>query len=120
MKWTYDAKSPKKTDDREQLPAFYDFPAEHWIRLRTTHPIESTFAIVRLRTRVTRGAGSRTAVPGDGLQRVDSAQQRWQAVNAPHLVALDRAGARLNTAGSSSAPRRLRHDRGQPIPWGPT
>jgi transposase-like protein len=56
------SKAVKKiTDDETELLAFYDFPAEHWIHLRTTNPIESTFATVRLRTKVTRGAGSGTA-----------------------------------------------------------
>lgn len=95
----YGAKFPKAvkkiTDDQDHLPAFYDFPAEHWIRLRTTNPIESTFSTVRLRTKVTRGAGSRTAAPAMVFKLVESAQQRWRAVNAPHLVALVRAGARF-------------------------
>jgi putative transposase len=95
----YGAKFPKAvkkiTDDQEQLLAFYDFPAEHWIHLRTTNPIESTFATVRLRTKVTRGAGSRTAALAMVFKLVESAQQRWRAVNAPHLVALVRAGARF-------------------------
>ncbi|GGV28459.1 hypothetical protein GCM10010260_81060 [Streptomyces filipinensis] len=63
--WLYGAKFPKAakkiTDDEAELLAFFDFSAEHWIHLRTTNPIESTFATVRLRTKVTRGAGSRTA-----------------------------------------------------------
>jgi putative transposase len=62
---TYQAKYPKAAErlrkDREVLLAFYDFPAEHWIHLRTTNPIESTFATVRLRTKRTKGSGSRTA-----------------------------------------------------------
>jgi transposase-like protein len=62
---SYGAKFPKAvkkiTDDVDELLAFYDFPAEHWIHLRTTNPIESTFATVRLRTKVTRGAGSAAA-----------------------------------------------------------
>ena len=49
------------TDDADELLAFYDFPADHWIHLRTTNPIESTFATIRLRTKVTRGAGSAAA-----------------------------------------------------------
>ncbi|MEU9125752.1 IS256 family transposase [Streptomyces sp. NPDC048506] len=93
------AKFPKAvkkiTDDHEELLAFYDFPAEHWIHLRTTNPIESTFSTVRLRTKVTRGAGSRTAALAMVFKLVESAQQRWRAVNAPHLVALVRAGARF-------------------------
>ncbi|QDO01738.1 hypothetical protein FNV65_40930 [Streptomyces sp. S1A1-8] len=71
------------------------FPAEHWIRLRTTNPIESTFATVRLRTKVTRGAGSAAAALAMVFKLVESAQQRWRAVNAPHLVALVRAGVRF-------------------------
>ncbi|MFH9970012.1 IS256 family transposase [Streptomyces mirabilis] len=95
----YGAKFPKAvkkiTDDQEELLAFFNFPAEHWIHLRTTNPIESTFATVRLRTKVTRGAGSRTAALAMVFKLVESAQQRWRAVNAPHLVALVRAGARF-------------------------
>ncbi|WP_326625011.1 MULTISPECIES: IS256 family transposase [unclassified Streptomyces] len=95
----YGVKFPKAvkkiTDDQDQLLAFYDFPAEHWIHLRTTNPIESTFSTVRLRTKVTRGAGSRTAALAMVFKLVESAQQRWRAVNAPHLVALVRVGARF-------------------------
>jgi transposase-like protein len=68
---------------------------EHWIRLRTTNPIESTFATVRLRTKVRKGAGSRAAGLAMVFKLVESAQARWRAVNAPHLVALVRAGARF-------------------------
>ncbi|WP_327318860.1 transposase [Streptomyces sp. NBC_01235] len=96
---TYGAKFPravkKITDDVDELLAFYDFPAVHWIHLRTTNPIESAFATVRLRTKVTRGAGSPAAALALVFKLVESAQQRWQAVNAPHLVALVRAGARF-------------------------
>ncbi|HEX7160622.1 MAG TPA: transposase [Trebonia sp.] len=80
---------------RTELLAFFDFPAEHWIHLRTTNPIESTFSTVRLRTKVTRGAGSRAAALAMVFKLVESARQRWQAVNAPHLVALVRVGARF-------------------------
>ena len=73
--------------------AFYDYPAEHWIHLRTTNPIESTFATVRHRTKVTRGPGSRTAALAMAFKLIEAAQDRWRAVNAPHLVALVRAGA---------------------------
>jgi putative transposase len=74
------------------LPAFYDFPAEHWIDLRTTNPIEFTFATVRLRAKVTRGAGSRAAALAMTFNLIESAQVRRRAVNARHLVALVRAG----------------------------
>jgi putative transposase len=83
----------KITDELDVLLAFYDYPAEHWIHLRTTNPIESTFATVRLRTRVTKGPGSRAAGVAMAFKLIQSAQTRWRAVNAPHLVALVRAGA---------------------------
>lgn len=93
----YGAKWPnavaKVIDDLDVLLAFYDFPAEHWIHLRTTNPIESTFATVRLRTKVTKGAGSRAAGMAMAFKLLQAAQARWRAVNAPHLVALVRAGA---------------------------
>jgi len=95
----YGAKWPKAaariTDQLDVLVAFYDFPAEHWIHLRTTNPIESTFATVRLRQRVTKGPGSRAAGVAMAFKLIESAQTRWRAVNAPHLVALVRAGARF-------------------------
>jgi len=93
----YGAKWPKAvakiTDGLDVLLAFYDYPAEHWIHLRTTNPIESTFATVRLRQRVTKGPGSRAAGIAMAFKLMESAQARWRAVNAPHLVALVRAGA---------------------------
>jgi transposase-like protein len=91
------AKFPKAVakirDDLEVLMAFYDFPAEHWQHLRTTNPIESTFATVRHRTKVTRGPGSRAAGLAMAFKLIEAAQDRWRAVNGPHLVALVRAGA---------------------------
>ncbi len=96
----YGTKWPKAvakiTDDVDVLLAFYDYPAEHWIHLRTTNPIESTFATVRLRQRVTKGPGSRPAGVAMAFKLIESAQHRWRAVNAPHLVALVRAGARFD------------------------
>jgi transposase-like protein len=93
----YGAKYPKATGkllkDREVLLTHFDFPAEHWIHLRTTNAIESTFATVRLRTRKTKGAGSRAAGLAMAYKLLDAAQARWRCVNAPHLVALVRAGA---------------------------
>jgi transposase-like protein len=83
----------KITDDLDELLAFYDYPAEHWIHLRTTNPIESTFATVRHRTKLTRGPGSRAAGLAMAFKLIEAAQDRWRAVNAPHLVALVRAGA---------------------------
>jgi transposase-like protein len=86
----------KITDDLDELLAFYDFPAEHWIHLRTTNPIESTFATVRHRTKVTKGPGSKAAGIAMAFKLIEAAQVRWRAVNAPHLVALVRAGARFD------------------------
>jgi putative transposase len=94
----YGAKWPKaaaKITDHVDVLAFYYYPAEHWIHLRTTNPIESTFATVRLRQRVTKGPGSRAAGVAMAFKLIESAQARWRAVNAPHLVALVRAGARF-------------------------
>jgi len=92
----YSAKFPKAaakiTGDEDELLAFYDYPAEHWIHLRTTNPIESTFATVRLRTKVTKGHGSNAAGLAMAFKLIESAQRRWRMVNAPHLVALVRAG----------------------------
>ncbi|MFF3967934.1 IS256 family transposase [Streptomyces griseorubiginosus] len=96
---TYGAKWPKAvakiTDDAEELLAFYDFPAEHWIHLRTTNPIESTFSTVKLRTKVTRGAGSPAAALAMVFKLVESAQTRWRAITGAHLVPLIRTGARF-------------------------
>ncbi|MEQ4726302.1 IS256 family transposase, partial [Nonomuraea sp. B19D2] len=83
----------KVVDDVEELLAFYDYPAEHWRHLRTTNPIESTFATVRHRTKVTKGPGSRAAGLAMAFKLIESAQSRWRAVNGAHLVALVRAGA---------------------------
>ena len=94
---TYGAKYPKAVDkvlkDRAVLLAHFEFPAEHWVHLRTTNAIESTFATVRLRTNKTKGAGSRTAGLARAYKLLTAAQARWRSVNAPHLVALVRAGA---------------------------
>jgi transposase-like protein len=96
----YGAKFPKAvakiTDDLDQLLAFYDFPAEHWVHLRTTNPIESTFATVRNRSKITKGPGSRAAGIAMAYKLIEAAQSRWRAVNAPHLVALVRAGAQFH------------------------
>jgi transposase-like protein len=93
----FGAKFPKAvakiTDDLAQLLAFYDYPGEHWVHLRTTNPIESTFSTVRHRTRITRGPGSKAAGLAMAYKLIMAAQDRWRAVNAPHLVALVRAGA---------------------------
>ena len=87
---TYQAKYPKAVEclvkDKEELLAFYDFPAEHWQHLRTTNPIESTFATVRLRTYKTKGAGSRTACLAMAFKLVESAQKSWRKLNGSPLL----------------------------------
>jgi len=79
---TYQAKYPKACDclekDREQMLAFYDFPAEHWIHIRTSNPIESTFATVRLRTAKTRGCVSRTTILTMVFRLGLSAEKGWR------------------------------------------
>lgn len=79
--------------DRDVLLTFFDFPAEHWKHLRTTNPIESTFSTVRLRQRVTKGAGNRTKALTMAFKLLDMAGKRWRRLNAPHLLPLVRAGA---------------------------
>jgi putative transposase len=86
----------KITDDAEKLLTFFDFPAQHWLHLKTSNPIESTFSSVRLRTRVTKGPGSKAAGLAMAFKLLEAAQERWRAVNGPHLVALVRAGARFD------------------------
>jgi transposase-like protein len=87
---TFQAKYPKAVEclekDREALLRFYDFPAEHWVHLRTTNPIESTFATVRLRTRRTKGCGSRTACLTMVFKLAQCAERHWRRLNAKELI----------------------------------
>lgn len=87
---TYQAKYPRAAEclakDRETLLTFYDFPAEHWVHLRTTNPIESTFATVRLRTAKTKGCGSRMATLTMVFKLAQSAEQYWRLLNGSHLL----------------------------------
>ena len=95
----FEARYPKAVEcllkDRESLLTFFDFPAEHWVHLRTTNPIESPFATVKARTRQTKGAGSRNAGLALAFKLALAAQDHWRRVNAPHLVALLRAGVQF-------------------------
>jgi putative transposase len=96
---TYAAKYPKATDcllkDRETLLVFYDFPAEHWIHLRTTNPIESTFSTVRLRTNKTKGSGSRSACLTMVFKLMESASKGWRSLNGSPLLSKVIAGVRF-------------------------
>jgi putative transposase len=87
---TYEAKYPKAAEclaqDREELLAFYDFPAEHWGHIRTTNPIESTFATVRLRTDKTRGCLSRVTMLAMVFKLYQSAAKRWHRLRAAHYL----------------------------------
>ena len=87
---TFSAPYPKAveclTKDRDVLLNFYDFPAEHWRHLRTTNPIESTFATVRLRHRRTKGSGSRTACLTMVFKLARAAAKRWRLLNGSHLL----------------------------------
>lgn len=95
----YGAKYPKAVAslrrDEELLLTFFDFPAEHWQHLRTTNVIESPFATVRLRQRVTKGAGSRKKGLLMAFKLLDMAQQRWRRINGFELVPLVRAGVKF-------------------------
>ena len=86
----YEAKYPKACEclskDKDDLFTFYDFPAEHWIHIRTTNPIESTFATVRLRTKRTKGCGSRTATLTMVYKLVEQAEKHWRKLNAHKLI----------------------------------
>jgi transposase-like protein len=116
----YGAKFPKAvakiTGDEDELLAFYDYPAEHWIHPRTTNPIESTFATVRLRTKVTKGHGSKAAALAMAFKLIESAQRRWRMVNAPHLVALVRAGSVFVNGKLAERPDDQSPSHGEPSP----
>ncbi len=87
---TFEAKYPKATEclqkDRRELLAFFDFPAQHWGHLRTTNPIESTFASVRLRTSKTKGCGSRLACLTMVFKLMESAAKTWRGLNGSALI----------------------------------
>lgn len=99
FKTHYSAKHPKAveclTTDAEVLFAFYDFPAEHWVHLRTTNPIESTFATVRHRTRQTKGSGTRTATITMVFKLGMEAQKHWRRLNGHARLAQVSEGIRF-------------------------
>jgi transposase-like protein len=92
----FEAKYPKAVEcllkDQDELLTFFDFPAEHWIHLRTTNPIESTFSTVKVRTKRTKGAGSRKAGLAMAFKLLLGAETHWRKINAPYLAALVQAG----------------------------
>ena len=81
--------------DRDVLMTFYDFPAEHWKHLRTTNPIESTFATIRLRHRRTKGSGTRRASLAMMFKLAQSAQKRWRRLNGRQQITLLLQGRRF-------------------------
>lgn len=87
---TYQAKHPKASEcllkDKQELLAFYDFPAEHWQHLRTSNPIESTFAGIRLRTEKTKGSGTRSACLSMVYKLCELAQTHWRKLNGSALL----------------------------------
>jgi len=95
----YGAKYPKAVTslrrDQDKLLTFFDFPAEHWKHIRTTNPIESTFATVRLRQRITKGPGSRKRGLTMAFKLIQMAQDRWRKLNGSHLLPLVRAGVQF-------------------------
>ena len=95
----YGAKYPKAVDsltrDQEALLAFYDFPAEHWLHIRTSNPIESSFATVRLRQRITKGPGSKQRGLLMAYKLLAMASERWRRLNAAQLLPLVRAGVQF-------------------------
>jgi transposase-like protein len=99
FKREYEAKYPKSVEslkrDQDKLLTYFGYPAEHWRHLRTTNVVESPFATVRLRTRVTKGAGSRKKGMLMAFKLLDMAQQRWRRTNGSELLPKVRAGVRF-------------------------
>lgn len=88
----FTAKYPRAMEcllkDKEEMLAFYDFPAEHWIHIRTSNPIESAFSTVRLRTKKSRNCGSRDTVLAMVFKLMESAQKRWIKIKGFNLLTL--------------------------------
>ena len=99
FKREYEDKYPKAvvclTKDQDTLFTYMNYPATHWIHLRTTNPIESGFATVKARTRTTKGAGSRDAGLAMAFKLITMAERRWRKLNSPHLVPLVQTGTKF-------------------------
>ena len=80
--------------DEEKMLTFFDFPAEHWRHLRTSNVVESPFATVRLRQRVTKGPGSQSKGLAMAYKLLDMAEERWRRLNGADLLPLVRAGVK--------------------------
>ena len=88
FKGKYPGAMERLRKDKKELLAFYDFPAEHWLHIRTTNPIESTFATVRLRTKQTRNCGSRETTLAMVYKLLETAQKRWKRIRGFNLLTL--------------------------------
>ena len=91
----YDKVATCLAKDRAVLLTHFDFPAEHWKHLRTSNPIESVFATVRLRQRITKGAGTRTKALTMAFKLIEMAETRWRKLDAAHLLPPVRAGMKF-------------------------
>jgi hypothetical protein len=110
----YGARFPKAaakiTDDLDELLAFYDYPAERWVHLRTTNPIDATFATVRHRTKVTKGPGSRAAGLAMAFKLIEAAQTAGVSSTLP-APSLWPGQARSSATASSPGRKSRPHDR---------
>jgi transposase-like protein len=108
---TYQAKYAAAAEclakDREALLAFYDFPADHWLHIRTTNPIESTFATVRLRTEKTKGCGSRVACLTMVFKLAESASRKWRRLRGSELIRDVIAGVVFVDGEQSKSPEKV-------------
>ncbi len=95
----FEEKYPKATEtltkDQDKLLTYFDFPALHWIHLRTTNPVESPFATVKQRMKKTKGSGSREAGLAMAFKLLLQAETKWRRLNAPHLLPLVQSGMRF-------------------------
>ena len=111
----YGAAYPKAVscliEGQEHLLPFFGFPAQRWLHLRTTNPIELPFATVKARECKTKGAGSHKAGLALAYKLVSSAERHWRKVHAPHLVALVRAGAKFHNGVLVSEQYQSEHQR---------